>query len=469
MSARILVVDDVPINVRLLQAKLTAEYFDVVTASDGPSALEVMATEPPDIVLLDVMMPGMTGFEVCRRIKANPRWTHIPVVMVTALDLPEDRVEGLEAGADEFLTKPVDDLALLARVRSLVRLKMLMDEWRMRQETGQRLGMRDDGPTLSAESGEGAEILLVADDDRQLLRYQTTLDRDGHTIGVVAPGADAIDRIQKASASLLIVDLNVQSVDPLRLCSQLRSHEATRHLPILIVGSEADTPKLIKGLELGVNDYLKKPLEPNELRARVRTQIKRKRFQQRIIAMHEASLAMALTDGLTGLYNRNYFAAHVEALLRNAREQGRPLSLMMVDVDHFKAVNDTYGHAAGDEVLQELARRISNGVRGFDLVARLGGEEFVIVMPECRAQEARLVGERLRGLVCGSRFEVPAIGRQLEVTASFGLAQYGGFADSADDLMARADQALYEAKRTGRNRVVACMGIEKRECQVASA
>src|SRR5690606_3812848 len=182
MSARIHVVADAPINVRLLQAKLTAEYFDVVTASDGPSALEVMATEPPDIVLLDVMMPGMTGFEVCRRIKANPRWTHIPVVMVTALDLPEDRVEGLEAGADEFLTKPVDDLALLARVRSLVRLKMLMDEWRMRQETGQRLGMRDDGPTLSAESGEGAEILLVADDDRQLLRYQTTLDRDGHTI-----------------------------------------------------------------------------------------------------------------------------------------------------------------------------------------------------------------------------------------------------------------------------------------------
>src|SRR5690606_5126025 len=266
-----------------------------------------------------------------------------------------------------------------------------------RQETGQRLGMRDDGPTLSAESGEGAEILLVADDDRQLLRYQTTLDRDGHTIGVVAPGADAIDRIQKASASLLIVDLNVQSVDPLRLCSQLRSHEATRHLPILIVGSEADTPKLIKGLELGVNDYLKKPLEPNELRARVRTQIKRKRFQQRIIAMHEASLAMALTDGLTGLYNRNYFAAHVEALLRSARSQGRAWSGRMVELDHFTAVNATYGDAAGDEAVQELARRIPTGVRAFDLVARPGGQEFVSVMPECRAREARLVGERLRG------------------------------------------------------------------------
>lgn len=455
MSARILVVDDVPINVRLLQAKLTAEYFDVVTASDGPSALEALAAEPPDIVLLDVMMPGMTGFEVCRRIKADPRWTHIPVIMVTALDLPEDRVEGLEAGADEFLTKPVDDLALLARVRSLVRLKMLMDEWRMRQETGQRLGVRQEGPTLSAESGEGADILLVSEDDRQLLRYQTTLDRDGHSVRTIRPEASTVEQIQKSQASLLIVDLNVRSIDPLRLCSQLRSHEATRHLPILIVGNESDTPKLIKGLELGVNDYLKKPLEPNELRARVRTQIKRKRFQQRIISMHEASLAMALTDSLTGLYNRNYFTAHVEALLRNAREQGRPLSLMMVDVDHFKAVNDTYGHAAGDEVLQELARRISNSVRGFDLVARLGGEEFVIVMPECRVKEAEGAGERLRNIVCGTPFEVPAAGRSLEITASFGLAQYQGWGDSADDLMARADQALYEAKRSGRNRVIA--------------
>ena len=133
MSARVLVVDDILANVKLLEAKLTAEYFDVVTALSGQEALDLIEVNHPDIVLLDIMMPGMDGFEVCRRIKANPASMHVPVVMVTALDQPSDRVEGLECGADDFLTKPVDDIALFARVRSLVRLKMMTDELRVRE------------------------------------------------------------------------------------------------------------------------------------------------------------------------------------------------------------------------------------------------------------------------------------------------------------------------------------------------
>src|SRR5579871_1476699 len=143
MTARVLVVDDIMSNVKLLEAKLTAEYFDVVTAFNGLECLAKMAESVPDIVLLDVMMPGMDGFEVCRRIKSDPKIAHVPVVMVTALDQPSDRVAGLEAGADDFLTKPVDDAALFARVRSLVRLKMMTDELRLREETGQSMGLLD--------------------------------------------------------------------------------------------------------------------------------------------------------------------------------------------------------------------------------------------------------------------------------------------------------------------------------------
>src|SRR5439155_22523183 len=148
MTARVLVVDDIPSNVKLLEAKLAAEYFEVITATNGEQALARGVSDDPDIVLLDVMMPGMDGFEVCRQIKSNSKTTHIPIVMVTALDQPSDRVTGLDAGADDFLTKPVDDMALFARVRSLVRLKMMTDELRMREETGQSMGLADPTETM---------------------------------------------------------------------------------------------------------------------------------------------------------------------------------------------------------------------------------------------------------------------------------------------------------------------------------
>src|SRR5580704_13662019 len=162
MTARVLVVDDILSNVKLLEAKLTAEYFEVITAFNGLECLSKMEQTIPDIVLLDVMMPGMDGFEVCRRIKANPKTAHIPVVMVTALDQPSDRVAGLDAGADDFLTKPVDDSALFARVRSLVRLKMMTDELRMRETTGQSMGLIDPAETL-IDAAPSGRILAIED------------------------------------------------------------------------------------------------------------------------------------------------------------------------------------------------------------------------------------------------------------------------------------------------------------------
>src|SRR5438128_65999 len=155
MTARVLVVDDVELNVRLLTAKLTSEYFEVLSADNGPTALVMTEAELPDIILLDVMMPRMDGFEVCRRLKANPRTADIPVVMVTALSDVADRLRGLEAGADDFLTKPVNDTALFARVRSLVRLKRTMDELRLREEVCRQFGNSEDQAAL-ADDGKGA-------------------------------------------------------------------------------------------------------------------------------------------------------------------------------------------------------------------------------------------------------------------------------------------------------------------------
>src|SRR6476659_9397091 len=165
MTARVLVVDDVPANVKLLEARLSAEYFDVVTAMSGKDALSICERAECDLVLLDVMMPDMDGFEVCQRLKSNPATHHIPVVMVTALDHPSDRVRGLDAGADDFLTKPVSDVALVARVRSLSRLKMAADELRMRALTSREIGINDPEMAALSETGSNGRVLLV--DDRR--------------------------------------------------------------------------------------------------------------------------------------------------------------------------------------------------------------------------------------------------------------------------------------------------------------
>jgi two-component system cell cycle response regulator len=453
MTARVLVVDDIPANVKLLEAKLAAEYFEVATALSGAEALAHIAEQEPDIVLLDVMMPGMDGFEVCRRLKKNPATAHIPVVMVTALDQGSDRVAGLDAGADDFLTKPVDDAALYARVRSLVRLKMMTDELRLRKSTGKSIGLLDPAETLSEVSPTG-RILLIEDRPEGVVRFTSALAPDNDLVAVEG-FEDALVNMRGGDFDLVVVSLALRDFDGLRLCSQLRSLPDGRNVPILVVIGEGDKRKLNQALELGVNDYLMRPVDRNELVARVRTQLRKKNYADRLRQNVHLSVEMAFTDPLTGLHNRHYLTRHLAALLANAASSGKRLAFLILDADHFKSVNDTHGHDIGDEVLREFARRISANVRGIDLACRFGGEEFVVVMPDTDVSLAYTVAERLRQSVEAVPFPISRPPDKLNVTISIGIAGSEGAGDTAEALLHRADQALYRAKRDGRNRVVA--------------
>jgi two-component system cell cycle response regulator len=453
MTARVLVVDDIPSNVKLLQAKLATEYFEVVTASAGIEALAKIEEHEPDIVLLDVMMPGMDGFEVCRWIKQNPKCAHIPVVMVTALDQPSDRVTGLEAGADDFLTKPVDDAALFARVRSLVRLKMMTDELRMRESTGQNMGLIDPADTLVEEAPSG-RILLVEDRPETVAWISGSL-QPSNTLFPVDTFEEALTRIRGGDLDLIVVSLGMRGFDGLRLCSQLRSLPEGRNVPILVLVTDGDRRKLTQAMEMGVNDYLTRPVDKHELVARVRTQLRKKRYSDRLRQNVQMSIEMAITDQLTGLYNRRYMSSHLDTLIESAKKSERPIALLIMDIDHFKSVNDTYGHDVGDEVLREFANRIAANIRGIDMACRYGGEEFVVVMPDTDMQLALSVAERLRGSVETTMFPISCPPQQRAVTVSIGMAGSEGSQDTAQALLHRADQALYRAKREGRNRVVA--------------
>jgi two-component system, cell cycle response regulator len=453
MTGRVLVVDDILANVKLLEARLSAEYFDVLSAYSGPEALQLMEHERVDVVLLDVMMPGMDGFEVCRRIKASPKTMHVPVVMVTALDQTSDKVQGLEAGADDFLTKPVDDIALVTRVKNLARLKLLNDEMLLRMASGMDLAGAPPSASTWAKAESGGRVLLVEDQDRVAARVRAILG--GHHEVDVEPGLQAaLLRLADKSYDVLIVSLNLMEADGLRLCSQVRAIERTRHLPIVVVVQPADEARLMRALDMGVNDYLTRPIDRNELLARVRTQIKRKRHSDRLRDRLEESVELALSDPLTGLHNRRYMEAQLKALMEQAKAGGCPLSVLLADVDNFKTINDTFGHDAGDKVLKELAGRFRHNTRNIDLTCRIGGEEFVVVMPDISLERACQVGERLRDCIAAEPFQVGSA-TLLEVTASVGIATLDGLHDTAETLLKRADQALYAAKRGGRNRVVA--------------
>lgn len=461
MTARVLVVDDVPPNVKLLEAKLTSEYFDVLTAYSGPEALDIISREHPDIILLDVMMPGMDGFEVCRRIKADHNTAHIPVVMITALDQPSDRVAGLESGADDFLTKPVQDLALFARVRSLVRLKVMMDELSNREATGTNMGWDPGEPELSFEDPDSiiqGNILIVDEQERVMERIARALEGLGD-LTFIQGGEDVADKAREKDYDLIIVSLTMRNTDGLRVCSKLRSFEETRHVPILVLVDDGNTKLLVRAMEMGVNDYVVRPVDRLEFVARVKTQLKRKRYADKLWENFHLSMQLATTDAVTGLYNRHYLTSHMETQLQASQRKDKTLSILMMDIDHFKQVNDTYGHAVGDRVLKEFANRIARNIRGVDLAARYGGEEFVVMMPDTPLDWAKMIADRLRQEVAEESFDVGLSGQQLEVTVSIGVACSTG-EDSPSMLLERADKALYEAKEKGRNRVIISGGDE---------
>lgn len=444
MTARILVVDDVPANLRLLEARLRAEYFEVALAASGPEALALSSAWSPDVVLLDVMMPVMDGYEVCRRLKAQPATAHIPVVMVTALTEQTERVRGLEAGADDFISKPVDTALLMARLRALLRVKQVLDAWQLRAETARDLGVEP--APVPVDLLMGARLLLAGGGAAEAAIVGESLAADGVIVQHMPDEAGAWELLQDDAHDLVLVSLPLAGGDALRLASRLRARAESRDLPLILLAADDQRQALLRAFDLGASDHVSRPIDPTELRARVRNQLRRRRYQELLRDSLDRSLELAVTDPLTGLRNRRYVRRHLEQLIQS----GAAVALLLIDVDRFKPLNDRHGHAAGDVALKEVAQRLREHLRAVDVVSRYGGEEFLVVMAGATDEETAAVAERLRAVV--AERPVVAAGLSLPITISIGVAAAKETVP-AERLIAAADAALYRAKERGRNRV----------------
>lgn len=452
MAGRILIVDDVATNRIVLKVKLASAFYETIQATGGAEALALARTQRPDLILLDIELPDIGGIAVCERLKADPATRDIPVVMVTAFRDGPRKMQALRAGAEDVVWKPINETVLLARLRSLLRAHETAQQLGLRDSTYRELGFAEPAAAFVAR----ARIGLVAPrrETAALWKQELAPHLDAEIVTLDREAALTVDDTRPVPEVYMIAADLDRPGEGLRLISELRSRPATRYSAICALLPQGAQDAAAMALDLGANDLIEAGAEPEEMAHRIRTQIDRKRQSDRLRDSVAAGLRLAMTDPLTGLHNRRYALPHLARMAERAAAAGRQFAVMVLDLDRFKSINDTYGHAAGDAVLVEVAERLKSNLRAVDLLARIGGEEFLVALPDTTPAAARATAERLRRVI-GER-PVPLCKGEgsVAVTLSIGLAigpdERGR---RVEDLVNLADRALMDAKAEGRNQV----------------
>lgn len=453
---KILIVDDDPSNIKLLRAKLSTGHYEINSAINGEDALEKAGANPPDLILLDIMMPGIDGLEVTKRLKNSPETNDIPVILITALGEENYKEKGLEAGADDFLNKPINTVEIQARVRSLLRLKEYKDQLKVHGQCEKMLVSPSDLQRDKKPAEDAPSLLLVEDDEKDAKLLLESLVELPCRILWVREGAEALQRVQEEVIDVVILDLLLPDVDGFEVCRRLKKRQETANIQILIVTSLQDLDSKIKGIELGADEYLVKPVNRYELNVRVSALMKKKAYLDKLTRNYENAFSSAITDRLTGLYNRSYFDHFIDIELKRSSRQRSPLALVMIDIDDFKQYNDEFGHLEGDRILKDIGVKIKASIRETDFGARYGGEEFVIVLPGTDQGAALKVSERIKEAVRDCVPENRGHETTNGLTVSIGIAAFPSDGDSPKALIEAADRALYSAKGAGKDRI--CVG-----------
>ena len=460
MPGDILIVDSVATNRIVLKVKLMAAQHRVHPCENTAMARAEIEKALPDLIILDVTTDSTAALAFCRTLKQRPETTLIPVIATGSFPDPGDRVRALEAGAEDVLARPLNDQILQARIRSLLRARDANLELRLREDTRRALGFAE----TQAGFDRGATVLALSPEPR-FLRCAERKFSSCRNIKVrgagFSTGTGLPDRL---SGDLLLVDGRDKAMpeaELYRLLSELRSRTDTRNAAILVVLPEDRTTIQAMVLDLGANDLVMEGASAQELVLRASGLIADKRRNDALRDTVQSGLRAAVTDPLTGLFNRRYALPHLENMADRAAEANHQIAVMVLDIDHFKAINDSYGHAAGDEILQQVAGRLRDNVRAVDLLARIGGEEFLVAIPQSDAEHARQAAERLCRVISGAPFYVGGDAHAIRVTMSIGVSLSGPgpapviarATGATGELVRAADLALYAAKGSGRNTV----------------
>lgn len=466
MSGRILIVESIATNRIMLTSSLEAAHYAVAACSTVPEAEQLLLHFKPDVIFLDLSANVDAGLAFMRTL-AGALGT--PAVVATlAFDDSDFRIAALEAGAADVVAKPLSDNVMQARIRSIIRSRDLFSELR----PSAAAAMPEYGFAEPAANFRRPERIVVLSSRPQSLmpalaglvaKYPNRFEVHHSTVDFA--GANA-----QPSPDLFIVDGIGPTGEPkvagevLRLQSDLRSRSAFRYASQLLILPSDAADLAAMALDMGADDLVSNRVTRAELSHRIDVLLRRKSQNDTLRANIQSGLEAAVTDPLTGLHNRRYALPHLAHLAEKSAAEGRDFATMILDIDHFKRINDTFGHAAGDAVLVGVAKRLRGKLRPTDMIARIGGEEFLVAMPNTSLEQARQMAERLRLAIENQTFDGAGQGRKpvlqdarnIHVTMSIGVAMGGADCRSAegiDALFDRADAALYQAKSDGRNMV----------------
>ena len=454
MSGRILIIDTVVTNRIVMKVKLLSAQYDVVACATQEEGFRSFVDQRPDLIIVNLSDPTEDNHSFCASLKNDPETADIAIIGTGVADTSRTRFAALDAGVDDILPHPVNDTFLLARIRSLLRTRHTPAELWMREETQSALGFEEKKTQFDVP----LPITFLTDNVIANTAMITRLNRI-NPMGVTVQSFEEALRSDDNGPDMFMIDgSNFRNPrdDLFRLVADLRARNTTRLIPQMVILPVDAMEAAALALDLGADDVVTNMMSSDELRIRCTALTTRKRQQDQLRNRVQDGLTAAITDPLTGLYNRRYATPYLIEIAKQSKKTGQEFAVMMIDIDHFKIINDKYGHAAGDAVLVALSHRLRDNLRAVDLIARVGGEEFLVALPHSCAEQAQIAANRLCHLVNRTPFDIGVAYAPIDVTISVGVA-VGGAAHSdmicADDMCHLADGALYAAKSAGRDQV----------------